>query len=215
MKLPRDQVVHANLQTSFVLFDGLLADLAEREIDGYVQLKAAERAAVVYLSGGAVCGASFRDGQGEHAGEDALGRVRAAAKERGGTIWVFEAPAALIRLAASKGQREAVYRDLSTEFVDLERLMETLARDGHTGYVEVALRNAPSTACLFMDDGEMVDAVLADESHAESGLNLVPTILKAVAASGATLHVWKAAGLAAREPKPRGTGASRVRRYRT
>lgn len=84
----------------------------------------------------------------------------------------------------------------------MERLVEALARDGHTGYVEIALRNGPSSACLFMDDGETVDAVLADESHAESGLSLVPTILKAVAAGGATLHVWKAAGLAAREQKP-------------
>lgn len=189
MKLPKDRPLYADLHTAFVRFPQLLGDLESRSFSGYVQVNGSHLQGTVFFSEGEL--------QGSNAPLDKI--VRATA-EPGGTIGVYVAPADLMTLVASLAQPEVLHKDLSSEYVDAMKLLEKLARDGHSGYVEFEIANGEAHGYLFLIGGEPVEAVYASPDRFGSGLGMVPVILDDVEARGAAMSVYRAVEEAAETP---------------
>lgn len=181
MKLPKDKPLYADLRTAFVRFPQLLGDLESRSFSGYVQVNGSQLQGTVFFAEGEL--------QGSNAPLDKI--VRASA-EPGGTIGVYVAPADLMTLVASLAQPEVLHKDLSSEFVDAMKLLEKLARDGHSGYVEFEIAAGEAHGYLFLIGGEPVEAVYASPDRFGSGLGMVPVILDDVEARGAAMSVYRA-----------------------
>jgi hypothetical protein len=189
MKLPKDRPLYADLRTAFVRFPQLLGDLESRSFSGYVQVNGSHRHGIVFFADGEMQGS---DGP--------LDKIVRASSEPGGTIGVYVAPADLMTLVASLAQPEVLHKDLSSEFVDAMKLLEKLARDGHSGYVEFEIAEGEAHGYLFLIGGEPVEAVYASPERFGSGLGMVPVILDDVDARGAAMSVYRAIEEAAEVP---------------
>ena len=181
MKLPKDRPLYADLRTAFVRFPQLLGDLESRDFNGYVQVSGSHNQGTVFFAGGEVQGSDV-----------ALDTIVRDAADPGGIVGVFEAPADLMTLVASLAQPEVLHKDLSSEFVDAMKLMEKLARDGHSGYVEFEIADGDAHGYLFLIGGDPVEAVYASPERFGSGLSMVPVILDDVEERGALMSVYGA-----------------------
>lgn len=189
MKLPKDRPLYADLHTAFVRFPQLLGDLESRSFSGYVQVNSSQRQGIVFFADGEMQGS---DGP--------LDKIVRASAEPGGTVGVYVAPADLMTLVASLAQPEVLHKDLSSEYVDAMKLLEKLARDGHSGYVEFEIAAGEAHGYLFLIGGEPVEAVYASPDRFGSGLGMVPVILDDVDGRGAAMSVYRAIEEAAEEP---------------
>lgn len=198
MRLPKDRVLSSNLQTSFTDYVALLRYLGEEHFDGYVALHGEGYRAWLFMAGGDVMGA--RDDTGE-TGPVAVRAFESNARRAGFCLNVYRAPAAQMRLLGSDGEVEPLFPPLPSDFVNLHRMMDTLSRSKHSGYVQLTMRAGDSIGYVLFEDGEPTEAILTDGGHADTGLALVPSIVEAVEKTGAEITVFRT--IASREAAER------------
>ncbi|MFN0146838.1 MAG: hypothetical protein ACKVT1_10020 [Dehalococcoidia bacterium] len=208
MILPRDEVLHAGLPTSFTNFDGLLADLKERGLSGYANFSDAGVEATVLFEAQGAGSAWLRSERGQLAGSEARAEIAARAQQGTGTVDVVKLDSALVRLIVSLEQREVVHRDLSTAFTSPEGLLTKLQGDGLTGCVDIAIDGGRAAATIYLREGAAVAAVFLEDGQPSSGPDAVSRALAAAAAQGARFNVYRpGSGSLEVEPWP-STGAA-------
>src|ERR1700759_2351441 len=134
MFIPRGIVLHENLATSYVLVDGLVADLCEGGFSGVVEVLLRRSDAHVILARGQVVAIV----QARHPESPAaqpeysrttVARVAAAARQERGRVSVYRYSAENAEVIGGRIVAEALYTRLSTEFVDLGKMTAQLSRE--------------------------------------------------------------------------------------
>jgi hypothetical protein len=94
---------------------------------------------------------------------------------------------------ASTLEREILYKDLSTDFTSLQRLIDKLGDQRHTGYIEIALKNGKGSGVIFFQEGEPIETILTrKDGNLVSGRNLLSRILEEAQGAGVVFHVYRA-----------------------
>ena len=200
MMFPKDRPVYENLNTSFIHFEELLTDLAARRFTGFVRVAFRGYEGVLFVSAGEVLNAVVERDQRTASGETAMAEIVHQARERGGSISVYELAALLLDLLARLVDSETVYRDLTTSFTSPDRLIDKLQSEGHTGYVEATLGEGRGYGMIFFEQGEAVEAVLSDDKESVSGPTIVDAIIQAANSVGASFNVFRAPRVATPAP---------------
>ena len=195
MMFPKDRTLYANLNTSFTSFEALIADLKERKLTGYVEVTAPEYAGTLLLSEGELVNAQEVTGGRTIAGPAAARGVLERAGQKDGTINVFTAFPDVVLLIHRLMDSRPLYRDLTSAFTSLDRLIAKLRQDRLTGYVEVHVDGAPATGIIYLAGGEPVESVFSSASEAMiNGQEALNAIVQAVNTSGGTFNVFVEAG---------------------
>jgi len=192
MMFPRDRAVYANLNTSFTDFDALVADLATRRATGYLRLVYPGYEGVLFLVEGAVVNALEQGAHGHVTGPGAARSIAERVKEKNGTLWVYQLTPELVNLLVSAVDGEVLYRDLSTSFTSLDKLVAKMRSEGLSGYIEVILAGDVGTGMIFLKDGEPVEALLFSETQSLTGRNAVETIVQSAGSVGGSFNVVRA-----------------------
>lgn len=191
LKLPRDHVVYGGLQTSFVQFEGLLAELERQGVDGFVEMRTDKYTGTLHLVEGAVRSARVEvDGEAV-SGDDAADAIIARARRAGAAIDVFAAPRAVMLLATAGDELSLKYQGLTSDLLPLDEVIANLEAERLTGYLEAVLWTGTSTARVFFLRGKVVEAMLADPSHTSWGVAMLPVITDAVRSAGAEMDVYE------------------------
>ena len=170
MLIPKGQAVYERLSTSFTQVDVLLDELKGNTFSGYLRLSAPQYENLLFVSAGAVVnGFLYIDGQAQH-GNTAVTNFFVKSRERGGTIGVFRLPPGFTDLLARLVQREALYKDLASDFTRLDRLLTTLVTRRHAGCVDIRFADK-SSATIFLQDGTILETLwkCADGTRAGDG----------------------------------------------
>jgi hypothetical protein len=197
MMLPNGSPLYQNLSTSFANLSQLVADLNARRFSGYVRVTAADEDGVLFLAEGGVAQAVAQGADHRETGASAIERFTGVANDPGGVISVYEVEPELVGLLVRSVESVPVYENLSTGFTSLEKLVETLCSEGHTGYIDATFGNHRGFGVIYFEAGQVVEAVLSSEGDSVSGPDIVATILEAAASVGATFDVHRAERLAA------------------
>ncbi|HLZ70334.1 MAG TPA: hypothetical protein VKV26_10550 [Dehalococcoidia bacterium] len=192
MIFPKEAAVYENLNTSFTIFPELIADLLTQRLTGYVQLRYPAYEGTVFLDRGVVLNAVGRPGTRVVTGVDALRDIEERAAERGGGINVYTLAPGVATMLAAIVDSEVLYRDLSSSFTSLDRLIAKLRTEGHTGYIEIAGPDGGEFGFIFLSEGEPVEGVLSANGHSQTGAAVVPSLVAAIADMEATFHVYRA-----------------------
>jgi hypothetical protein len=91
--------------------------------------------------------------------------------------------------------KEATYKELSTEFTSLDKLVEKLSKESHSGYIDIVLNDNKGGGIIFFQEGKVVEAVLSDEKFdgaEKSGKDKLKEITEEVQKIGATFNVYRA-----------------------
>jgi hypothetical protein len=193
MIFPKGEVVHRNLSTSYTNLNGLLLSLKSEDFSGYVKIGFLDYEAVLFMDSGDIINAIEQIGDKKRFGQSAIGNIISKAKEQDGMISVYQLSPELVTVLASTLKREILYKDLSTDFTSLERLIGKLGEENHTGYIEIALRDGKGTGVIFFQEGEPIETILTeDDGNLISGTNLLTQVLEEAQGAGAVFNVYRA-----------------------
>lgn len=191
MLLPKGQVIHENLNTTFTQFDALRDDLKANQFTGYVRVTGWEYEGILLFDTGNVVSAFDETKEGRRGGPIAAERIAAKAREKDGAISVYRQSDQMTQVLAGLFNGEPVYKDLSSDFTSLEKLITKLCGERHTGYVEVQLPGNRDAAIIFMRDGETVESLFSDREQIVSGPNAMALITQATLGASALFTVYR------------------------
>jgi hypothetical protein len=100
----------------------------------------------------------FKDDTSLIRGKEAIDLLIEEAKSKKIMISIYEVPPERIAFWANVANAEDLYKDLSTEFTDLEGLIRKMVSDGLTGYIEISF-NSNDIALLFLHNGQIIGSV--------------------------------------------------------
>ncbi len=193
MILPKGRAEYANLNTSFVDFDGLVQDLKANGFTGYVEVSFWEYEGVLFVDNGTIVNGVEETTHARSTGQEAVSGIMRQAEEKNGSVSVYSLAADMVTMLASVLKSEVVHKDLNTDFSDLAQLVAKLQSDGHTGYVEAALKGGKGSAMILFRSGEVVESMLSSGSEVLSGTQALPHIMEAASSVGAVFNVYRTA----------------------
>jgi hypothetical protein len=193
MILPKGAVVHENLRTAFVDLNNFLQTLKEDNFTGYLQVSFWDYDGILFLEAGEIVNA-FEQAQGKRrGGEEAVDNIVRMSKQKDGRINVYRLPPEMVTILAGTSMKEPTYKDLSTEFTSLDKLIEKLNKENHSGYIDIALSDNKGGGIIIFQEGEIVDAVMSDEkSEGVYGKEMLNKIIDDVQKKGGTFNVYRA-----------------------
>src|SRR4030043_1191804 len=193
MILPQGDIVHENLRTAFVDLNSFLQTLKEDNFTGYVQVSFWDYEGILFLEAGEIVNA-FEEAQGRRrGGEEAVENIIRMSKQKDGRINVYRLAPEMVTILASTSMKEATYKDLSTEFTSLDKLIEKLNKENHSGYIDIMLSDGKGGGIIVFQEGEIVEAVMSDEKSGEIyGKDMLNKIIDDVQERGATFNVYRA-----------------------
>jgi len=192
MILPLGKAQHENLNTSFVDFAELVHDLEGNSFTGYVRVSFWQYDGVVFMDSGTIVNAVEEVDGIRSTGPRAVTSVMERARERDGTLGVYALSAEVLTMLVSALRSKVVHKDLNTDFSSLEQLIANLESEGHTGYIEVAVKDGKGDALIFINAGQVVESVFLAGGDVVSGVRVLPHIVDTVAALGAVFNVYRA-----------------------
>jgi len=195
MILPKGEVVHENLRTVFVDLNNFLQTLKEDNFSGYLHVSFWDYEGVLFLEAGEIVNAIEETGGKRRGGEEAVENIILMSKQKDGRINVYRLVPEMVTILASTSIKEATYKDLSTEFTSLDKLMEKLGKEKHSGYIDIILDNNKGRGIIFFQEGEVVEAVMSDEKSGGTGMHgmdMLDKIIDDVQKIGATFNVYRA-----------------------
>ena len=194
MMFPKDRTVYANLNTSFTSFEALITDLQERKLTGYVEVAGPGYTGTLLLSEGEIVNAQEIEGDRRVVGPAATRSVTERAAARDGIINVYSAFPDVVLLLHRLMDSRPLYRDLTSAFTSLDRLIAKLRSDRLTGYVEVHVGEGGAAGIIYLAGGEPVESVFSSGTDMINGQDALNAIVQAVNVGGGSFNVFVEAG---------------------
>lgn len=160
MFIPRGEIIHERLATSYLLVDALVADLCEGGFSGIVEVVLRDTDSFIVIASGDVRAVVEKHGDQARNGsalpytrttiEDLAVRSR---RERG-RVSIYGYTAATATAVAGRINAQPLYVALSTEFTDLEKMICKLVRErDREWFIEISTEDG-TTALIHMRDDE-------------------------------------------------------------
>ncbi|HXU24967.1 MAG TPA: hypothetical protein VN697_13145 [Tepidiformaceae bacterium] len=191
MMFPKDRSLYSNLNTSFTDFEGLLADLSGRKLTGYVQVSFPGYEAVLFMANGEPRTAIEERELARTTGNAAASGLAARVRDKSGVINVYALTPEMLQLLLWTVDAEVLYKDLTSSFTNLDRLVAKLEEDRLTGYVEILFANGKGSAMVFIEGGRTVECVLYADGQSATGPEVYQTVIQHSAAVGASFNVYR------------------------
>ena len=193
MIFPKGQAVYENLNTSFTNVGELLLDLKANSFTGYVQISFWEYEGILFLDSGDIINAVEETEGRRMTGQEAVSSIMSKVREKNGAISVYGLSGEMVTMLTSVVESEVVYKDLTTDFTRLDKLITKLQSEGLTGYVEVAMKDKQGAGIIFLHAGDPIESILSTNGDAISGADVLPRIVETASTLGAAFNVYRAA----------------------
>lgn len=125
----------------------------------YFQWPSAE--GVIFFDAFNLINGTYKDSNSLVGGKEAVDLLFNEAKSNNVLLSIYEISPEKIAFWANVANAEDLYKDLSTEFTDLEGLIRKMTADRLTGYIEVSFTD-DNPALLFMHNGQLIGSVSSD-----------------------------------------------------
>ncbi|MFN0096561.1 MAG: hypothetical protein ACKVVT_17520 [Dehalococcoidia bacterium] len=189
---PTDKPVHTNLSTTFTSFDALLEDLGGSYTNGYIRVSFPGYEGALFLTGGVPVGAmEVRDGA-RRMGPAALESVSQRARERGGAVDVYALDPELVPILAAMSETQAMHRDLTSEWVDVGRLLDWLRGCGQPGHLDLRMSEGDGEALAIFGAGRIVAAMASAGGRQLIGEAAIEFMTRTAQAAPAVINVFRA-----------------------
>lgn len=211
----KGKVLHQNLSTEYTDVAQLLATLRSNGFDGTVEIETANRKGAFFMIGGktvnAVLGSEINPAG--LIGEEAIEELLALSTQPNAMLNVYQSTPAEVEFTLSTLKSEIIHSKLSTDFVKMDRFLQKLASEKHTGYIEVATKANRTIGILSLKDGEVVGLMVTPESGNASYFDqaAVPALLEEVMREGAVFDVYRSLAVPAVKQAPPPEGAPAVK----
>jgi hypothetical protein len=145
---------YVNIEKLFLYYRGVIDS-------GCAHFRLPSSEGVIFFDAFNLINGTFKDQTSLLRGKAAIDLLFQEARSKNVMISIYEIPPEKIAFWANVANAEDLYKDLSTEFTDLEGLIRKMASDRLTGYIEVTF-NANDIAVLFLHNGQVIGSISAE-----------------------------------------------------
>lgn len=192
MILPKEKSIYENLNTSFTNFEELLADLKTNHFTGFMRIVYWDYEGILFFDSGSIINALEETEGNRKIEQEAINNLLTKVKEKNGTISVYSLSSDLVTMLAGTVKSEIVYKDLSSDFTNLKKLLEKLNDAQHTGYIEILTGDGKHIATIFIQAGEPIESVLSTENEVIVTAGIQTQLFEHIQSEGAIFNVYKA-----------------------
>ena len=206
MILPKGEVRHQNLLTAYIDVSALLSALKSEGFSGILEIEFPEKRGTIFIDSGEILNAEIREkGDTERTiGQEAIQSFLTFSNQKNGVLNVYRLQPEHVALVTSHLQYEVLFKELSTDFTRLDRLLIKLKEDKHDGFIEVLTKEKKALGVLFVEGGEPVEMFTVPESGPSIfGRKSIPVFVENVSKQGgAVLNVYKSRSKILKKEKP-------------
>jgi len=161
--IPREKPVVTDLNSYYLNIDRLIEHYQGEIATGAVYFKSPiAEGAIFFDEDNLINGYYIEQKKGRLRGTAAIDYIKRVTGKNNFNVSVFQIPPERIYFWANLSNSKAIYRDLSTEFTDLEGLMGKMSREKLSGYIDVKIDDGKQRGYLFFYNGEFIGGAFAD-----------------------------------------------------
>jgi hypothetical protein len=154
--VPKEKPVLTNLNTYYLKLDKLIEHCQGEMGAGGIFFKSASAHGVVYFDPDEILSGYFSDKNAELHGQSAVEQLMQAEFSYNFSIDIYRIPFENVYFWSSTPAAEKIYKDLSTEFTDLEGLIKKMGAEKLTGYIDILIGNRQESGMIFFAGGEII-----------------------------------------------------------
>lgn len=192
LMVPREKPVMGNLNSYYLDIKKLFEHFQGEIGSGCIHFKSATAEGEVFFDKDELLSGVFRDREGESNGQDTLDRLIGASHDHNFNIDIYGIHPSKIYFWSNVPSAKEVYKDLSTEFTDLDGLIRNMRTVKFTGYIDVSMNKEQESGLIFFNHGEIIGGsyswLTADEEDFAGKNDL---LVKKTLASGGTFNVCR------------------------
>ena len=153
--IPRQQPVLENLNIYYLNVRKLLEHFQGEIGAGGVYFKSHAAEGVIFFDQNELLSGFFKDRDIEISGNEAIERLLEAGDDYNFSVNIYEIGPEEVYYWASIPTAEQIYKDLSTEFTDLEGLVKKMGSEKLTGYIDVSIGDGKEMGLIFLINGKI------------------------------------------------------------
>ena len=153
--IPRQQPALENLNAYYLDVRKLLEHFQGEIGSGGIYFKSHASEGVIFFDQDQVLGGILQDKHDTISGQEAVQRLLDASKESNFSVNVYEIGPEEVYYWAGISAAEKIYKDLSTEFTDLEGLINKMSSEKLTGYIDISIGNGEQSGLIFLINGKI------------------------------------------------------------
>ena len=153
--IPRDKPVLENLNIYYLNIKKLLEHYQGEIGTGGVYFKSHAAEGAIFFDKDDLLNGHYKDRQSDISGMDAIERLLQAGNQQNFTVTIYEIAEDEVYYWASIPTAEKIYKDLSTEFTDLDGLIKKMISEKLTGYIDVSIGQGKEAGLVFLINGNI------------------------------------------------------------
>ena len=154
--LPKEKPVLKNLNMYYLDIRKLIEHFQGEIGSGGVFFKSANAEGVIFFDADEILNGYFRLKDKELTGYEAIDEFLDTDSEYNFNIDVYRIAQEEVYFWSSLPSADKIYRDLSTEFTDLEGLIKKMGSEKLTGFIDISLSSDDEGGLIFMSNGEII-----------------------------------------------------------
>ena len=169
--IPRQQPVLENLNSYYLDIKKLLEHFQGEIGSGGIYFKSHTAEGVIFFDQDQLLSGFLRDKNITISGHEAVERLLAAGKEHNFNVNVYQIGPEEVYYWAGIQTAEKIYKDLSTEFTDLEGLIKKMSSEKLTGYIDISIGSGEQSGLIFLINGKIKGSSCSWENGTPSPSN--------------------------------------------
>jgi len=153
--IPRQQPVLENLNTYYLDIKKLLEHFQGEIGTGGIYFKSHTAEGVIFFDQDQLLSGFLRDKSITISGHEAVERLLEAGKEHNFNVNVYQIGPEEVYYWAGIQTAEKIYKDLSTEFTDLQGLIKKMSSEKLTGYIDISIGSGEQSGLIFLINGKI------------------------------------------------------------
>jgi hypothetical protein len=154
--IPRQKPVIENLNIYYLDVRKLLEHFQGEIGSGGVHFKSHAAEGVIFFDQDQLVSGFFQDKKKSISGNDAIERLLAAGGEYNFSVNIYKIGPEEVYFWAGIPTAEKIYKNLSTEFTDLEGLIKKMSAEKMTGYIDVTIGGGKENGLIFLINGKIM-----------------------------------------------------------
>jgi len=154
--IPKEKPAIENLNSYYLDIRKLVEHYQGQLGSGGIHFKSPSAEGVIFFDKDELLGGVFKDREKNIQGNEVLDNIIEASFRYNFVISIYEIAQNKIYFWANMPDAKKMYKNLSTEFTDLEGLIKKMASEKLTGYIEVVINKGSEGGLVFFSDGEII-----------------------------------------------------------
>lgn len=180
--IPKQNPIIENLNSYYLDIRKLLEHYQGTSGSGAIQFISASSEGVIFFDKDGILNNIFRNRNGEIEESIPIDRIIETAATNNFVVNVYKIDHEKINFLANLSGAEEIYKDLSTDFTDLEGLIKKMNSENLTGYIHVAINKDKENGLIFFNAGEILGGSYSwekgDLNRSREGMEVLKQKLK-------------------------------------